>query len=196
MSIATPIHDASLSIEELEQDIRRENERRYAFYRMLHATDRVLWRLEELNLHGVKTLPAGAYARMYAALRELPACALAELRDSPKVQEVLDSVFAAQDALLRWRDPERAVEKDDEEPEPVSDEALARRREMFRNAVLRRLGRAKASISRNYLINTYVPRPHRETADCWLDELEAEGLVRWEPAPPGRRYFGVTGEGG
>src|SRR6266700_2058464 len=37
--------------------LRRENLRRYAFQRMLQATDRVLWRLEEMNRDGVKHLP-------------------------------------------------------------------------------------------------------------------------------------------
>lgn len=192
--LRAPIHDASLSIEELAEDIRQELQDKYAFYRMLTATDRVLSGLENLNLHGVKTLPAGTYNRIYQSLRELPSCALEALRDSEKVQEVLDSVFDCQDALFRWRDPERAVEKDDEEPEPTDDEALARHRDMFRNAVLRRLGRATASISRNYLINTYVPRRYRDAADGWLQEMEGEGLVGWEPAPPGRRYF-AAGDG-
>src|SRR5689334_25400596 len=51
------IDHTSDRIEKLETAVRRENRRRYAFYRMLQATDRVRWRLEEMNRDGVKTIP-------------------------------------------------------------------------------------------------------------------------------------------
>jgi hypothetical protein len=105
------IDETNLAIEELQEAIRRENERRYAFYRMLNATDRVLWRLEELNRDGVKIIPEDMRERM----RE----SLSELRDSPLVQEVLDSIFEVQERLFRWRDPQR-VPEDEEELERVA----------------------------------------------------------------------------
>ena len=58
------IDETNLAIEELEEEIRRENDRRYAFYRMLNATDRVLWRLEELNRDGIKVIPGDMRGRM------------------------------------------------------------------------------------------------------------------------------------
>ena len=100
------IADACLSIEELEEEIRAENDRKYAFYRMLHATDRVLWRLEELNRDGVKELPAGLGARIREALAELPTACLEPLVDG-SVQETLDGIFDAQERLFRWRYPDR-----------------------------------------------------------------------------------------
>lgn len=99
----TRLQDATDTIEELEEEIRAENERRRAFYRMLSATDRVLWRLEELNRDGVKTLPANARIRMRATLDGLPSACLEVFRDSEVVQEVLDSVFDVQERLFRWR---------------------------------------------------------------------------------------------
>jgi len=51
------IDHTSSRIEQQETALRRQNRRRYAFQRMLEATDRVLWRLEEMNRDGV--IPAG-----------------------------------------------------------------------------------------------------------------------------------------
>ncbi|HXM57722.1 MAG TPA: hypothetical protein VOB72_20160 [Candidatus Dormibacteraeota bacterium] len=113
------IDETNLAIEELEEEIRRENDRRYAFYRMLNATDRVLWRLEELNRDGVKVIPGGMRVRMRESLTELPASCLEIFRDSDHVQEVLDSVFEVQERLFRWRDPQRMPD-DEEELERVA----------------------------------------------------------------------------
>jgi hypothetical protein len=91
--------ETSLSIEELEEQVRTENDRRYTFNRLLNATDRVLWRLENLNAAGVKDLPAAVAEAIGPALAELPAACLELLRGG-KVQDALDSVFAAQDRLF------------------------------------------------------------------------------------------------
>ncbi len=108
------IDETNLAIEELEEEIRRENERRYAFYRMLNATDRVLWRLEELNRDGVKTIPGDMRVRMRDSLTELPNACIEVFRDSEQVQEVLDSVFEVQERLFRWRDPQRMPEDEED----------------------------------------------------------------------------------
>jgi hypothetical protein len=110
----TTIADASRDIEELEAAIRRENARRYAFYRMLNATDRVLGHLEELNHDGVQELPRPMQQRMRASLRELPNSCMEVYVVSDRVQEVLDSVFEVQERLLRWRDPLRATELEED----------------------------------------------------------------------------------
>src|SRR5258708_3424458 len=96
-----------LGMEKLEEEIRRDNDRRYAFYRMLNATDRVLWRLEELNRDGIKQVPGGMCGRMRDSLTELPLSCLGGFRGSSHGQEVLDSVFEVQERLFRWRDPQR-----------------------------------------------------------------------------------------
>ncbi len=108
------IDETNLAIEALEEEIRQENLRRYAFYRMLNATDRVLWRLEELNRDGVKTIPEDMRQRMRETLAELPACCMEVFRDSGLVQETLDSIFDVQERLFRWRDPQRVPEEEEE----------------------------------------------------------------------------------
>lgn len=113
------IDETNLAIEELEEDIRRQNDRRYAFYRMLSATDRVLWRLEELNRDGIKQIPIDMRGRMKGSLTELPTSCMEVFRDSDHVQEVLDSVFEVQERLFRWRDPQRMPD-DEEELERVA----------------------------------------------------------------------------
>ena len=110
-----PIEDASVTIEALQAEIAESNRRKYAFDRWLHATDQVLWKLEDLNLEGVRRLAAGATARIRASLDELPAAYLEVFRDSERVQEVLDGVFDVQDRLFRWRSPGRPVEDDESE---------------------------------------------------------------------------------
>jgi hypothetical protein len=108
------IDETNVAIGELEQQIRRENDRRYAFYRMLHATDRVLWRLEEMNRDGISAIPDDMRGRIRESLDELPGPCIEVLRDSEQVQEVLDSLFEVQDRLFRWRDPQRVAEEEEE----------------------------------------------------------------------------------
>jgi hypothetical protein len=108
------IDETNVAIGELEDQIRRDNDRRYAFYRMLHATDRVLWRLEEMNRDGARTIPDDTRARIRESLAELPGPCIEAFRDSEHVQEVLDSLFEVQDRLFRWRDPQRVPEEEDE----------------------------------------------------------------------------------
>ena len=86
--------------------LRRENRRRHAFQRMLDATDRVLWGLEEMNRDGVKTLPKKARAEVRDLSSVLPAQIAGALRDSGQVQDTLDSVFDVQERLFRWRYPD------------------------------------------------------------------------------------------
>jgi hypothetical protein len=94
------IAETITTAEELEERIRAENDQRYTFYRMLRATDRVLWALEELNVAEVDRLPAGLRQRMRDSLAELPVTVLVKWVDSDRVQPVLDATFAVQDALL------------------------------------------------------------------------------------------------
>ncbi|HVH65658.1 MAG TPA: hypothetical protein VM674_06435 [Candidatus Acidoferrum sp.] len=84
---------------------RRSKRRRYAFLRMLQATDRVLWRLEEMNRDGVKTVPAPVRAQLRDVVGAMPDHVREPLSDSGKVQDTLDSVFEVQERLFRWRFP-------------------------------------------------------------------------------------------
>jgi hypothetical protein len=91
-------HDARL--------LRREHRRRNAFMRMLRATDRVLWRLEELNRDGVRSVPKRVRIEMREVFRTIPDRIAGPLRDSGHVQDTLDSLFEVQERLFRWRYPD------------------------------------------------------------------------------------------
>lgn len=107
------IDHTSTRIEQQESNLRRQNRRRYAFQRMLEATDRVLWQLEEMNRDGVKNVPAPLRAELREAVDLMPDHVREPLRDSGHVQDTLDSLFEVQERLFRWRFPEW----DDTEPD-------------------------------------------------------------------------------
>ena len=100
------IDHTSSRIEEREKDIRRANRRRYAFQRMLDATDRVLWQLEELNRDGVRTVPKRLRTEIRRLAATMPEQVREPLRDSDRVQESLDGLFDVQERLFRWRYPD------------------------------------------------------------------------------------------
>lgn len=102
-------------IGELQQEIERDNARRYAFQRMLRSTDRVLWKLEEMNRDGVREASSDVRVEIREAMQELPKVCKEALRDSPSVQELLDSVFEVQERLFRWRHPDFTFDEDDVE---------------------------------------------------------------------------------
>ena len=107
------IDHTSTRIEQQETALRRQNRRRYAFQRMLEATDRVLWQLEEMNRDGVKTVPAPVRIELREAVELMPNHVREALKDSGHVQDALDSLFEVQERLFRWRYPEW----DDTEPD-------------------------------------------------------------------------------
>ena len=99
------IDHTSSRIEQQESALRRHNRRRYAFQRMLEATDRVLWQLEEMNRDGVKTVPAPLRAQLRVVVGRMPGHIREPLREDGPVQDALDSVFEVQERLFRWRFP-------------------------------------------------------------------------------------------
>ena len=99
------IDHTSSRIEENQALIRRANRRRYAFLHMLQATDRMLWRLEELNRDGVKTVPKRLRGELRELVENMPEDARGALRDSGHVQDTLDGLFEVQERLFRWRHP-------------------------------------------------------------------------------------------
>lgn len=102
-------------IGELQQEIEQENSRRYAFQRMLRSTDRVLWRLEELNRDGIREVSSDFREEIAGTIGDLPEPCRNVLRESLAVQELLDSVFEVQERLFRWRHPDFAFDDDDVE---------------------------------------------------------------------------------
>jgi hypothetical protein len=107
------IDHTSARIEQQDATLRRHNRRRYAFQRMLEATDRVLWRLEEMNRDGVKTVPIRVRAELRQVVGSMPVRIREPLRDGGQVQDTLDSLFEIQERLFRWRFPDW----EDSEPE-------------------------------------------------------------------------------
>lgn len=108
------IDRTNTNIEELEAEIHRANDRRYAFQRMLRATDRMLWRLEEMNRDGVKSLSEDVRSDIRETVDELPEPCRQLFQDTDRVQEVLDSVFDMQERLFRLRFPEYGFDEDDD----------------------------------------------------------------------------------
>ena len=100
------IDHTSSRIEQQQSATRRENRRRYAFQRMLQATDRLLWRLEEMNRDGVKTVPKPVRAEIRKVVDGMPDQVREPLRDTGAVQDMLDSLFEIQERLFRWRYPD------------------------------------------------------------------------------------------
>ncbi len=107
-------------IEELKEQIRLENEKRRAFSRMVQATDRILWRLEEMNRDGIKTVPESLRAQFLGQIQEVPFELRNAYRDSESVQEILDSIFEVQHDLFAWRNPEFFRADEDEELDRAS----------------------------------------------------------------------------
>jgi hypothetical protein len=107
------IDHTSTRIEQQESALRRLNRRRYAFQRMLEATDRVLWQLEEMNRDGIKTVPAPVRGEIRGLVELMPDQIREPLTDTGRVQDTLDSLFEVQERLFRWRFPEW----DDTEPD-------------------------------------------------------------------------------
>jgi hypothetical protein len=99
------IDHTSNRIEEHQAAIGRANRRRYAFHRMLLATDRLLWHIEELNRDGVKVMPRPVRAALRELGEMLPPQARECLRDTGEVQAALDCLFEVQEQLFRWRFP-------------------------------------------------------------------------------------------
>jgi hypothetical protein len=100
------IDNTSSRIEQQASALRRANRRRYAYHRMLQATDRELWRLEEMNRDGVKTVPRRVRAEIRGLAATMPNQIREPLRDSGQVQDTLDSLFEVQERLFRWRYPD------------------------------------------------------------------------------------------
>jgi hypothetical protein len=101
---------ACLAVEEMTEEVRRENDRRYFLQRCVEAADRVLWWLEDLNLRDEVLVPDELDRRIRSALAELPAECL-EVLARGRIEDVLDGVYAAQERLFCLRDPSRIVEE-------------------------------------------------------------------------------------
>jgi hypothetical protein len=115
------IDQTSSRIEEHEAAVRLANRRRYAFHRMLQATDRLLWRLEEMNRDGVKVVPKPVRTELHRVAETMPDRVRDVMRDTGEVQDTLDGLFELQERLFRWRYPDwHDWDPDTEGYEPVA----------------------------------------------------------------------------
>lgn len=125
------IEQATAAVDEAAEDERRTRYREDAFYRMLGATDRLLWRLEGMNLDGTKTVPLRDVRRMRKSLAELPMSVESAFIENESVQEVLNGVFDVQDRLLAHYVPGYEPHADEEEcaheSDPKRQERILRR---------------------------------------------------------------------
>src|SRR5256885_16585425 len=101
------IDHTSTRIEQQETALRRQNRRRYAFQRMLEATDRALWRLEEMNRDGVKNVPPGLRAELKEAVEIMPDHGREPLPADGPVQDTPDSLVESQERPFKGRYPHR-----------------------------------------------------------------------------------------
>src|SRR2546430_17678487 len=96
------IDNTSSRIEQQASALRRANRRRYAFQRMLQATDRMLWRLEGMNRDGGKTVPRRVRAGLRGVVAAMPQQIPEPLRGTGHVHDTLDSLFQVQERLFWW----------------------------------------------------------------------------------------------
>src|SRR5438034_10670552 len=97
------IDQTNSRIEQQQRVLRREKRRRYAFQRMLRATDRVLWRLEEMNRDGVRTVPKRVRVEIREVVGTMPSHVAEPRRESAEVQDRLDGMLELQARLFRCR---------------------------------------------------------------------------------------------
>lgn len=181
-----PIERASRTIDEMEAEIRQENLRRDTFYRMLHATDLVLWRLEELNRDGILTVPRNMRDRFHRILAELPGHYRAMFSNGGRVQTALDSVFEVQEMLLRGRHPELPEDNDDavvvdavESAEDAEDAVMDERiRECLRGEPV--------GLARSELLGFFAADEHEAMARRVAVLVERGEVRSLRPKRPGR----------
>src|SRR5437763_13591971 len=101
------IDTTSNSIEHQISSLRRANRRRYAFQRMLEATDKALWRPEEMNRDGVKTVPKSVRTQLRQDVATMPNHALQPLRATGQAQNTLQNPFEFQQHHRNWTDQDR-----------------------------------------------------------------------------------------
>ena len=111
------LSDASRDIATLQIEAARRREDAERVGRMVHAIDRLLFQLEELNLHGVDRVPAVLRDSAATILDRLPEASSDEQRESLRLKHrvgpLMDVLFNAQELLFRQRDPHREMEEEE-----------------------------------------------------------------------------------
>ena len=84
---------------------------------LIHAIDDLLFELEELNLSGVDRVPSSLRERSSQVLSLVPVDDPAEIRVRFRVAAMMDTLFHAQELVLRAKDPSRQVFEDTDQQE-------------------------------------------------------------------------------
>ena len=84
------------------------------FPALIHAIDDLLFELEELNLCGVDRVPSLLRERSSEILSLVPADDPEEIRVRYRVGAMMDTLFKAQELVLRAKDPSRCVRAEEE----------------------------------------------------------------------------------
>jgi hypothetical protein len=93
----------------------RRNARRQRLPTLIRAIDELLFELEELNLTGVDRVPAVIRERSAMILDLVPSAGDEEIRVRFRVSAMIDTLFRAQELVLRAKDPNRPAPAEDDE---------------------------------------------------------------------------------
>jgi hypothetical protein len=110
------IEDANRAIWSSYRHAARREARQQRLPSLIRAIDELLFELEELNLTGVDRVPAVIRERSALILNLVPAAGAEEMRVRFRVNAMIDTLFRAQELVLRAKDPNRPalVEADEE----------------------------------------------------------------------------------
>lgn len=84
---------------------------------LIHAIDDLLFELEELNLSGVDRVPSSLRERSSQVLSLVPVEDPTEIRVRFRVAAMMDTLFHAQELVLRAKDPSRQAFDDGDSEE-------------------------------------------------------------------------------
>jgi hypothetical protein len=114
---AGPLVLAAMEVREAAEQSEHERLRRHYASALLHRTDRILDRLEELNLYEVARVPETWGLHIATVVADLPFDYGLSVQKPPTPTEAIDIVFDLQHALLLWM---TGVEAEDEALENAS----------------------------------------------------------------------------
>jgi len=84
------------------------------FPALIHAIDELLFELEELNLSGVDRVPSIIRERSSVILSLVPVEDPSEIRVRHRVHAMMDTLFRAQELVIRAKNPNRPPGNDDD----------------------------------------------------------------------------------
>ena len=186
------IEMASVAIEQLTEETRRSNDRRYATERLLAESDRLHDALERLNLAERTRTPRELRPRLLAFYAKVLGETLSDQHHAvSRTQAAQEHMYDVQEKILARRRADRGLvlTADDESV------ALTAWQRAYRLSVTTQLRDAPDGLRWADLAPTGLPTEERAARQGVLEDMEGEGLVGCaSTSSDGRRYFWV-GEG-